>query len=88
MSYECVLFCVDDVHCINDDLLRNMSVIMAKLKLKGEKIEEPDMYLGVYLSNITNVNVQECWAMCSDNYCTSAVTNLKYVLKKNSLRLP
>ena len=61
---------------------------MAKLKLKGEKIEEPDMYLGVYLSNITNVNVQECWAMCSDNYCTSAVTNLKYVLKKNSLRLP
>ena len=39
---------VDDVHCIRDEPLHTMKGIQEKLKLKGDKIEEPDMYLGTY----------------------------------------
>ena len=58
-----------------------MKVIQAKFKLKGYKIEEPDMYVGAELSNMTNVDGKYCWAMSSDKYCTSAVTNVESVLE-------
>ena len=46
MYYEYVLCYVDDVLCISNDPICTMEVIQANFKLKGEKIEEPDMYLG------------------------------------------
>ena len=46
MQYEYVLCYVYDMLCISYDLFRTMKVIRAKSKLKGDKIEEPDMYLG------------------------------------------
>ena len=46
MYYEYVLCYVDDVICISDDPIRTMKGIQVKFKLKGDKIEEPDMYLG------------------------------------------
>ena len=66
MYYEYVLCYVDDVICIIDDPLCTMKGIQAKFKLKGYKIEEPDMYLGADFSKMTNVNGQECWDMSSD----------------------
>ena len=65
MYYEYVLWYVDDVLCISDDPIRTMKVIKAKFKLKGENIEEPDIYLGKYFSKITNSDGQECWAVSS-----------------------
>ena len=44
------------------------------------------MYLGAYLSKITNIDVQDCWDMSSDKYCTAAVTNVESVLEKRGLR--
>ena len=55
MYYEYVLWYVDNVICVSDDPLYTMKCIQAKLKLKGENIEEPDMYLGEELSKMTNV---------------------------------
>ena len=45
------------------------------------------MYLGAQLSKMTNVDGKYCWAMSSDKYCTSAVTNVESVLEKYGLRL-
>ena len=88
MYYEYVLFYVDDVLCISNDPICTMEVIQAKFKLKGEKIEEPDMYLGAQFSKMTIVNGQECWAMSSENNCTAAVTNVESILENCGLRLP
>ena len=43
MYHEYVLFYVDDVLCISDDPILTMKTIQSKFKLKGYKIEEPDM---------------------------------------------
>ena len=64
-----------------------MKVIQVKFKLKGYKIEEPDMYLYAELSNMTNVDGKYCWYMSSDKYCTSAVNNVESVLENYGLRL-
>ena len=88
MYYGYVLCYVDGVLCSSDDLLCTMKGIRSKLKLKGDNIEDPDMYLGADFSNITNVYDQECWDMYSENYCTAAVTNVESVLEKRGLRLP
>ena len=78
--YDYELFNVYDVLCISDDPLHTMKYIQSKFKLKMDKIEEPDMYLGTDLPNMTNVDGKECWFMSSDNYCVSAVTNVESVL--------
>ena len=46
------------------------------------------MYLGAELSNMTNVEGQECWDLSYKNYCTEAGTNVESVLEKHGLRLP
>ena len=58
MHYEYVLCYVNDVIYISDDPLCTMKGIQDKFKLKGYKIEEPEMYLGEELSNMTNVDGQ------------------------------
>ena len=74
--YEYVLCNVYGVLCISDETLCTMKGIQDNFKLKGYKIEEPDMYLGAELSNMNNVDGQECWAMYYEKYCTAAVTNV------------
>ena len=82
MYYEYVLCYVDDVICISDDPLCTMKGIQAKFKPKGDKIEEPDMYLCAQLLKMTNVNSKECGDMSSYNYCTVVVTNVEHVFGK------
>ena len=88
MEYQYVICCVDDVCFISDDPILNMKVIQDKFKLKGYKIEEPDMYIVADLSNMTDFDGQDCWDIYFDKYCTAAVTNVGYVLEKLGLRLP
>ena len=68
MYYEYVLCYVDDVLSISDEPLCTMKVIQAKFKLKEYEISEPNMYICTYLSNMTNIDGQECWAMYSYKY--------------------
>ena len=51
-----VLCYVDDVLSINFDPMSTMKGIKAKFKLKGDKIEEPDTYLGANISKMDNEN--------------------------------
>ena len=86
--YKYVLCYVDDVLCISGDPMITMKGIQGKFKLKGDKIEEPDIYLGAKMSKMTNVNGIECWAFSSDQYCAAVVSNVESILEKKGLRLP
>ena len=44
--YEMVLCYVDDVQCISDDPIKTMKGIQRTLKLKDDKIDETEYYLG------------------------------------------
>ena len=44
------------------------------------------MHLSAELSNMTNVDGQECWAMSYDKYCTAAVINVESVSDKIGIR--
>ena len=50
--YEYILCCVDDVLCISQNLRKLMKRIQEDLKLKEDKIEPPDVYLGATLDNM------------------------------------
>ena len=82
MYYEYVICYVDDILFISDDPLCTTKGIQAKLKLKGDNIQEPDMCQGKHFSNITNIDGKECWNISSYKYCTEEVTNVEYVQGK------
>ena len=65
-----------------------MKDIQQKFKIKEDKIESPDMYLGAGLMNMNNKTNKECWEIQSDQYCAVAVVNVTEALNKKSLRLP
>jgi hypothetical protein len=61
--YQLVLCCVDDVLCMSHDAMKTMNGIQRSFKLKDDKIEEPDTYLGAGLSKMTTANGTVCWSM-------------------------
>ena len=80
--YEYVLCYVDDVLCISANPAITMNGIRRDFKLKGNKAEEPTMYLGAGISKMTNDSGDTCWAMSSEKYCTAAIQNVEDDLKK------
>lgn len=86
--WEYILCYVDDILCISHDPHKTMKLIQSKFKLKDDKMEPPDNYLGATISRMDNVNGDSCWAMSSDNYCSALVTNVEDELQKKGLRLP
>ena len=57
---------VDDVLVIAEKPMKNMDGIRAVLKLKGDKAEKPDMYLGASLLELETANGKKCWTMSSE----------------------
>ena len=86
--YEYILTYVDDVLCISDNPMATMEQIQKKFKLKDDKVEPPDNYLGAQLTKMYNESNHECWAMSSDAYCSAAVDNVEATLAKKGLKLP
>ena len=86
--WEYVLCYVDDVLHISSEPEKTMNGIKAKFKLKGDKIEPPEMYLGATMSKMDNCDGDECWAMSSDAYCAALVKNVESALQRKGLRLP
>jgi hypothetical protein len=85
--YKMVLVYVDDILCISHDPRATMSGLQAPFKLKDNKVEKPDMYLGAELcENI--LNGVECWTMSSEKYIKAAVTAVEDHLDKSGQRLP
>jgi hypothetical protein len=61
--------------------------LQATFKLKDDKIEKPEMYLGAQLSQIF-VDGAECWTMSAKKYILASVKNVEETLAKRGLRLP
>ena len=71
-----VLCYVDDVLLILATQMRTIEGIKALFKLKGDKAEVPDMYLGVLIQKVETVNGMECWMMYAEQYVKASVENV------------
>ena len=65
--WEYSLVYVDNVPAIIENLKTTMQSIQSKFKLKGYKIEPPDMYLGALLFQFESEDGVKCWSMSSEN---------------------
>ena len=86
--YEMVLTYVDDVISISEVPMRVIDGIRQTFKLKGDKAEEPEMYLGGSISKAITDQGIECWTLSSEKYVKTAVANVKETLAQSNLTLP
>ena len=63
--YEMVLWYVDDKLTISDMPMRTMDGIRSVFKLKDDKVEVPDVYLGTMLSQVETETGNKFWLMSS-----------------------
>ena len=86
--YELVLCYVDEVLSVSHDPATTLRGLHQSIfKLKDDKVEVPEMYLGAQLSKM-QVEGHECWTMSAEKYVASAVKNVEEALAKKGLRLP
>ena len=57
-----VLYYVDDVLAISETPIKTIEGIKAVFKLKGDKAEVPDIYLGESIQKVETMDGTECWA--------------------------
>ena len=79
--YEYVLCYVDDILAISHKAKDALKAVQAIFKLKDDKIEPPDMYLGATLSVMEDNGVQG-WCMTSDKYVKAAIANVELELAR------
>ena len=85
--YKYVLCYVDDILVISHKAKDALKAVHAIFKLKDDKIEPLDMYLGATLSVMEDDGVQG-WCMTSDKYVEAAVENVEQELARVNQRLP
>jgi Reverse transcriptase (RNA-dependent DNA polymerase) len=85
--YELVLCYVDDILSISADPADALKGLQATFKLKDDKIEVPDIYLGAELGRM-QVDDAWCWTMSAEKYVAASVKNVEEALAKKGLRLP
>ena len=85
--YEMVLCYVDDILSMSHDPHATLIALTSTFKLKDDKIEEPEMYLGARLGKM-DVDGVQCWTMSAEQYVTASVKNVEESLAKKGLRLP
>ncbi len=85
--YEITLVYVDDIMCISHDPKATMMGIKATFKLKDDKIEKPENYLGAQIMQKV-IGGRECWAMTSEQYVKAAIANVEATLHESGQRLP
>ena len=81
--YEMVLCYVEDVLCISDDPMKTIKGIQRTFKLKGDKIDEPEDYLGTTLEKTILSDGLECWSMSSTKYVKVSVNNVEETQAKS-----
>ena len=62
--------------------------IKAVFKLKGDKEEVPDMYLGALIQKVETADGTECWMISAEKYVKATVDNVELKLSKSNCRLP
>ena len=79
--YEYIMCYVDDILSISHDAKSILQSLQGQFKLKGDKIEPPDMYLGAQLGTM-QVEGNEGWFMSSEKYVKSTIQNIEETLQK------
>ena len=85
--YELILCYVDDILSISADPTDSLRGLQSTFKLKDDKIEVPEIYLGAELGRM-QVDGQWCWTMSAEKYVSASVKNVEDALAKKGLRLP
>ena len=85
--YEYIMCYVDDILSVSHDAKFILQSLKGQFKLKGDKIEPPDMYLGAQLGTM-QVKGNEGWFLSSEKYMKSAIQNIEETLQKMGQRLP
>jgi hypothetical protein len=85
--YEYVLMYVDDILAISYDPKAILEDVQRTFKLKNNKIEPPEFYLGAKLQEKPINNVR-CWTVSSQDYVKAAVKNVEEAIKNKGRRLP
>ena len=85
--YEYVLMYVDDILAISCDPQAILEDIQRTFKLKNDKIEPPEFYLGAKLQQ-KPINGMTCWTITSQEYVKAAVRNVEEAIKTKGRRLP
>lgn len=83
-----ILCYVDDVISISENPMAAIDGIKKTFKLKNDKAEVPEKYLGAGITKVKTSSGQVCWSMTSDKYVATAVTNVENTLMEKGLRLP
>jgi len=86
--YEMVLCYVDDVLSIGHNPLQAIDSVRKVFKLKDDKAEAPDVYLGATLEKVNTAEGVECWTMSSVKYLKVAIDNVEKALQKSNSKLP
>ena len=61
-----ILCYVDNVLAISETPMKTIEGINAVFKLKGDKVEVPDMYLGESIPKVETADGKECWMMSAE----------------------
>ena len=56
--------------------IEKIEVIKALFKLKGDKAEVPDMYLGALIQKVGTANCTKCWMIFAEKYVKAAMENV------------
>jgi len=82
--YEMLLCYVDDIISISANPLNAIQGIQKVFKLKNDRADVPDMYLGGGVSKVRTNSGKECWTLSSEQYIKSAVRNVEDKLAKSN----
>ena len=68
--------------------MRTIEGTKSMFKLKDDKSDPPEIYLGAFLEQVETQGGTKCLSMLSEQYFKAAVTKLEYTLLKQDTRLP
>ena len=85
--YEYIMCYINDILSVSHDAKSILQSLQPHFKLKGDKLEPPDMYLGAQLGTM-QVEGNERWFMSSEKYVKSAIQNIEETLQKTGQRFP
>ena len=85
--YEYVLMYVDDILAISCNAKEILEEVQRTFKLKNDKIEQPEFYLGAKLRE-KSINGLKCWTITSQDYVKAAVQNIEEAIKTKKWKLP
>ena len=86
--YEYVLCYVDDILPIGLDPKKTLESLKGDtVKLKNNKIENPDMYLGARLQ-LRDINGHSTWSITSVDYIKATIATVREALKDRGRKFP